>query len=89
MPFYIALQVGGVFAFAGMWARWEGGGEILESCCTIVMPSSGVMWSLHARMPAIVDPDRYETWLDKPSPASRRSCVCWIPRGLENSSATR
>ena len=63
-PHYIRLQDGGVFAFAGLWDRWEGDGESLESCSIIVMPSSGQLRTVHERMPVIVDPARYAGWLD-------------------------
>jgi putative SOS response-associated peptidase YedK len=43
-----------VFALAGLWDRWEGDVENLESCSIIVMPANEIMKSLHERMPAIV-----------------------------------
>jgi len=64
LPQYIHLRDGGVFAFAGLWERWQGDGEVLESCSIIVMPSSAVMQPIHARMPVIVDPANYDNWLD-------------------------
>jgi putative SOS response-associated peptidase YedK len=64
LPLYIRLRDAGVFAFAGLWDRWEGGGDILESCTIIVMPSSAAMQTVHARMPVIVNPAHYDGWLD-------------------------
>lgn len=64
VPLYIRLRDAGVFAFAGLWDRWEGGGDILESCTIIVMPSSAAMQAVHARMPVIVNPAHYDGWLD-------------------------
>ncbi len=63
-PLYIRLRDGGVFAFAGLWDRWEGGGAVLESCSILVMPSSARMQPIHTRMPVIVAPAHYEGWLD-------------------------
>jgi putative SOS response-associated peptidase YedK len=63
-PLYIRLRDGGVFAFAGLWDRWEGDGAVLESCSILVMPSNAVMQPIHARMPVIVDPAHYAGWLD-------------------------
>ena len=63
-PLYIRLPEGDVFAFAGLWDRWEGDDAILESCSILVMPSSAVMQTVHARMPVIVDPACYDGWLE-------------------------
>ena len=64
VPLYIRLRDAGVFAFAGLWARWQGDGTSLESCSIIVMPSSAVMQPVHARMPVILDTAHYDGWLD-------------------------
>jgi len=64
-PYHIALRDGGVFAFAGLWDRWEGADGVLESCTIIVMPANPVMQPIHTRMPAIVDPECYAGWLDR------------------------
>ena len=64
IPHYIHMRKGGVFAFAGIWDRWEGNGETLDSCSIIVMPSNEVMKPLHERMPAIIAPTHYDLWLD-------------------------
>lgn len=64
VPHYIRMRDGDVFAFAGIWDRWEGGGETLDSCSIIVMPANEVMAPLHERMPAIIAPAHYEWWMD-------------------------
>jgi putative SOS response-associated peptidase YedK len=53
-----------VFAFAGLWDRWEGEDDSIESCTIIVMPSNEVMKPIHERMPAIIAPAHYDFWLD-------------------------
>ncbi len=64
IPHYIRMRDGDVFAFAGLWDRWEGEGETLDSCSIIVMPANEVMQPLHERMPAIIAPAHYGPWLD-------------------------
>ena len=64
IPHYIRIRTGGVFAFAGIWDRWEGKGKALDSCSIIVMPSNEVMKPIHERMPAIIAPAHYDLWLD-------------------------
>jgi len=64
IPHHIRMRDGEVFALAGLWDRWEGEGESLESCSVIVMPANEVMKSLHERMPALIAPAHYDLWLD-------------------------
>jgi len=64
IPHHIRMSDGGVFALAGLWDRWEGEGESLESCSIIVMPANEIMKSLHERMPDIIAPVHYDFWLD-------------------------
>jgi putative SOS response-associated peptidase YedK len=64
IPHHIRMRDGDVFALAGLWDRWEGDGESLESCSIIVMPANEVMKPLHERMPTIIAPAHYDLWLD-------------------------
>jgi len=65
IPHYIHMRKGGVFAFAGIWDRWEAEGETLDSCSIIVMPANETMKPIHERMPAIIAPAHYDLWLDQ------------------------
>ncbi len=71
-PHHLALPGGGLFAIAGLYARWLGpGGEVVDSCTLLTRPAAGAVSALHDRMPLIVDPDGYEAWLgraDDPAP---------------------
>jgi len=56
-----------LFAFAGLWERWEGDGgrdEPIESCTIITTAPNELMRAIHNRMPVILPPDAYEQWLD-------------------------
>ena len=64
-PYHIGLPEGGPFAFAGLWERWQDpNGEALESCTLITTEAAPALCEIHARMPLIVSPQRYEDWLD-------------------------
>jgi putative SOS response-associated peptidase YedK len=64
-PYNIRIGDGELFAFAGLWEHWEGqGGRIVESCTIIVTDANEAVRPLHDRMPVILDPAEYETWLD-------------------------
>ena len=63
-PYRILSADGGMFAFAGLWERWDkGGGEPLESFTIITTEANGKLAPLHARMPVILDPADFERWL--------------------------
>lgn len=64
VPYYLHMQDGHVFAFAGLWEHWEHGDVGFDSCTIIVQPAGGIMQSIHERMPAIVAPANYDCWLD-------------------------
>lgn len=64
VPHHIRMKDSSVFAFAGLWDRWEGDSETLDNCTIIVMPANKVMKPIHERMPAIIAPAHYDFWLD-------------------------
>ncbi|KAA0272083.1 MAG: SOS response-associated peptidase [Acidobacteria bacterium] len=56
---------GELFAFAGVWARLEGGGEApLSSCALITCPPNALMRPVHDRMPVVLPRDAEATWID-------------------------
>jgi putative SOS response-associated peptidase YedK len=61
----VSLPDGALFGMAALVSCWRGGGgELLESCAIVTMPARGVVGALHDRMPWILDPSDYATWLD-------------------------
>jgi putative SOS response-associated peptidase YedK len=63
-PFHIALPQGELFAFAGLWERWQRpDGEVLESVAIVTTAASPNIRPLHDRMPIVVDPAGYDAWL--------------------------
>jgi len=63
-PYFIALVEGGPFAFAGLWETWRGpDGEPVESCSVVTTEANDRLRELHHRMPVIVAPEDFETWL--------------------------
>jgi len=65
-PYLIAAANGAPFGMAALWESWHDpeSGTPLESCVIVTRESAGVVRDLHARMPAIVAPGDYATWLD-------------------------
>jgi putative SOS response-associated peptidase YedK len=64
VPYYICMQDGGLFAFAGLWEHWQQGDRTLDSCTIIVTTANRLMAPIHARMPVILAPPQYADWLD-------------------------
>jgi len=70
-PFAIRRADGKPFALAGIWAPYvTSDGEVVDCCAIITGPATGVVAPLHDRMPLIVPPDAYATWLAPDTRAS-------------------
>jgi len=69
-PFYIHMEDGRPFAFAGLWESWGRGGEgEIRTCTILTTGANAVVGEIHERMPVIVASDAYDVWLD---PSSER-----------------
>ncbi len=65
-PYYIRMEGGRPFAFAGLWESWDREGEI-RSCTILTTGANPLVGEIHDRMPVIVAPDAYDVWLDPDS----------------------
>lgn len=64
-PFYFHLQDHQPFAFAGLWEQWQSPeGEAVETCTILTTEANELLEPVHDRMPVILPPDDYDTWLD-------------------------
>jgi putative SOS response-associated peptidase YedK len=64
-PYYIQMNDQRPFALAGLWEQWEGPeGRVIDSGTIITTEPNDLVAPLHNRMPAILDPSDYTTWLD-------------------------
>ncbi len=64
-PFWIQPADGGVMAFAGLWDTWSDpdGGDI-DTGAILTIQSNRMMSAIHHRMPVILRPEVFDTWLD-------------------------
>jgi putative SOS response-associated peptidase YedK len=62
-PYYIRMEDGSPFAFAGLWESWKDGREI-RSATIITTDANDVVAPIHNRMPVILHPEDYTLWLD-------------------------
>jgi putative SOS response-associated peptidase YedK len=64
-PYNIGMADDGLFAFAGLWDRWNApDGKMIESCTILTTGANSLLRPVHHRMPVILKPDDYDRWLD-------------------------
>ncbi len=63
-PFSIRRKDRTPFAMAGLFEHWQGeDGSVINSCTIIVTEANALLRPIHERMPVILDPVDYGTWL--------------------------
>jgi len=80
-PFFIRPKDGGILALAGLYELWrdedKGGDDPdawLWSCTVLTTTAEDAVGHIHERMPLLVEPSRYGSWLD-PSLSDRDSLL--------------
>jgi putative SOS response-associated peptidase YedK len=63
-PYLFSLRDGGLFAFAGLWQVQQNQGEWSGAVCILTTEANELVQPVHGRMPAILPPDAYDSWLD-------------------------
>ncbi len=84
-PHFIHRRDNGCFAMAALWERWRSAeGDLLESTTLLTTAANAELSTLHSRMPVILEPSTYETWL-KQNPESRSQLATLLkpaPEGI-------
>ena len=82
-PYHITLGADELFAFAGLWERWQRNGEPLETCTLLTTTANDELKPIHDRMPVILRPDAYAAWLDPQAAADALAALIQpLPSGL-------
>lgn len=64
-PHLVRRQDGRLFAFAGLAENWLGSdGSEIETAAILTVPAAGDIMQIHDRMPLVLEPEHFETWLD-------------------------
>lgn len=63
IPQRIQLENGGLFAFAGLWDKWEQGNERLFTCTMLTKDANAFMEPIHHRMPIMLEKQAAMEWL--------------------------
>jgi putative SOS response-associated peptidase YedK len=86
-PYCIRPRDGGLFAFAGLWERWQApAGETVETYTILTTEVNELMRSLHDWMPVILDSLAENLWLD-PLPAADALRSLFVPFASERMEA--
>lgn len=63
--YHVHRQDNGLFAFAGLWEQWMGAdGSEIDSAVLITTTPNATLAPIHNRMPAVIAPQDFDTWLD-------------------------
>lgn len=69
-PYHIGLKGDGLFAFAGLWAKWKApDGATLRTYSILTTEPNEVLAPIHDRMPVILTRETEALWLDPETPA--------------------
>jgi putative SOS response-associated peptidase YedK len=64
VPIWFSRPDGDLFAFAGIWARYEPrDGEPITSCALITCAPNELVRPIHNRMPVVLDPSAEAQWI--------------------------
>lgn len=64
-PHLIRRRDGGLIALAGIWESWLGAdGSEIDTMAILTVPANRALASIHDRMPAILQPEDFDAWLD-------------------------
>ena len=79
-PFHFCMKDGSLIAFAGVWDRWKSPtGKVLQSCSILTTAANDLLEGIHNRMPVILPPRHYRTWLTAPSVEAERLAELLVP----------
>ncbi len=79
-PYFIRLRDDRSFALAGLWDVWEGPDHAsLESSTLLTTEANDLVRPIHDRMPVILRPEAYATWLDPTIEDARQLAPLLVP----------
>lgn len=79
MPHAIGVKGESVLSMAGLWETWSGDGHELHSVAVVTTEANDVVAPVPDRMPAVLDPDEEDRWLEADDPAELRSMLDPFP----------
>jgi putative SOS response-associated peptidase YedK len=78
-PMWIHPKDGGVFAFAGLWAKAKTDAGDVRSFAIVTGPPNELVAPIHDRMPVILDRSVWDAWLDPSLPPEAARELLAVP----------
>jgi putative SOS response-associated peptidase YedK len=79
-PYYITHADGRPLALAGLYSTWSGpDGEEVDTVATITVPSNAQLSTIHDRMPAVLEGEAIEQWLDVGNVSAKQAAQLALP----------
>ena len=71
-PYFISAPDDEPLSFAGLWERWEGAEEPLETFTIVTTAASPALADIHHRQPSIIERQDFDEWLARDTTQERR-----------------
>lgn len=79
-PFLIRRRDGAPMAMAALWETWMGpNGEEMDTACILTTEANGLMAPIHDRMPVILEPEDFDTWLSPDEEDTEQAAALMVP----------
>ncbi len=83
-PYLVHRRDGNPLGLAGLWETWVGpDGEELDTACIVTTAANGATAAIHDRLPAILEPESFDFWLDPDESSADRAYALLKPPGNE------
>ena len=83
VPVHFHLPDRRPFAFAGLWDRWQHGGQDIVSCTILTTEPNDAVRPVHDRMPVLLPADERDGWLDDDDTSALKALLRPYPGPLE------
>lgn len=85
-PFFFQMKDESLFAFAGIWDKWQSGDASITSCAIITTTPNELLAEIHDRMPVILTAEAYDQWLrETADPRELQALLAPYPAGAMKS----
>ena len=79
-PFLLSPKAPKLIAFAGLYEHWRyGQGGALDTVTILSCPANATVSPLHDRMPVVLSPQDFASWLDVQGTAPEAAVKCFLP----------
>jgi putative SOS response-associated peptidase YedK len=73
-PYLVHRHDGNPMGFAGLWETWIGpNSEEQDTACIVTTAANGATAAIHDRLPAILEPESFDLWLDPDEASADRA----------------